>query len=181
MIKFLCNVDWINVLAIIASPIIAVWVGQKLQERAKLREDKMHIFKALMTARVYGWTIESVHSLNVIDIIFADDKSVRDAWKELFNRYSIQNPSDLDRDATAKSEYKLIETIAISLGYKDKITWETIQSPYIPKGLVNQMTKNSQTQDNFADAISMFLSMIMQQQTSVAENPPTDNIKKENV
>ena len=27
--------------------------------------------------------------------------------------------------------------MAISLGHKDKITWETIQNPYIPIGIVN--------------------------------------------
>lgn len=162
--------DFINVVAIVATPIVAVLVGQKLQEKAKLREDKMQIFKALMTARVYGWTVESVHSLNVIDIVFADDKKVRAAWKELFNRYAIQNPTELDRDTTAKAEYKLIETIGISLGYKDKITWETIQSPYIPKGLINQMSKNNQTQDNFSEAIAMFLSMILQQQKMAEES-----------
>ena len=34
------------------------------------------------------------------------------------------------------AQYKLLETIAKSLGYKDKVTWETIQNPYIPKGMV---------------------------------------------
>ena len=29
-----------------------------------------------------------------------------------------------------------MEAMAVSLGYKDKITWETIQNPYVPKGMV---------------------------------------------
>ncbi len=49
----------------------------------------MQLFKTLMTARIYGWTIESVHALNVIDIVFADDKKVRDAWVQLHNKYCI--------------------------------------------------------------------------------------------
>ena len=45
----------------------------------------MHIFKTLMTSRVYGWTQESVYCLNIIDIVFADDKKVRNAWKDLYD------------------------------------------------------------------------------------------------
>lgn len=70
----------INLIAIIAIPIVAVIIGQKLQDRAKKREDKMNILKTLMTARIYGWTADSVHSLNIIDIVFARDELVRSAW-----------------------------------------------------------------------------------------------------
>lgn len=177
MTEFLKSIDWLNILTIVASPIIAVWVGQRLQHQAKLREDNMQIFKALMTARIYGWTTESVHSLNIIDIVFADDKKVRDAWKNLYERYSSQNISDLDRDKTSKAEYKLIETIAISWGYKDKITWETIQTAYIPKGLINQITKNTQTQDEFSDAVTTMLSFMMQQQNTHID--PNLNVNKD--
>ena len=43
-----------------------------------------------MTSRIYGWTQESVHCLNIIDIVFADDKIVRDAWKDLYDKYCVQ-------------------------------------------------------------------------------------------
>ena len=33
----------------------------------------------------------------------------------------------------------MLETIAKSLGYKDKVTWETIQNPYFPEGLSQRM------------------------------------------
>lgn len=65
--------DILNLIAIIVIPIAAVLIGQWLQNRSEKRKDKMQIFKALMTARIYGWTVESVHALNVIDIVFADD------------------------------------------------------------------------------------------------------------
>ena len=50
----------LNLIAIIIIPIIAVIIGQWLQTRSEKRKDKMHIFKTLMTSRVYGWTQESV-------------------------------------------------------------------------------------------------------------------------
>ena len=76
----------LNLIAIIIIPIIAVLIGQWLQTRAEKRKDKMHIFKTLMTSRVYGWTQESVYCLNIIDIVFADDREVRNAWKDLYDK-----------------------------------------------------------------------------------------------
>lgn len=55
--------DILNLIAIIVIPIVAVLIGQHLQNRAEIRKDKMHIFKVLMTSRIYGWTQESVHCL----------------------------------------------------------------------------------------------------------------------
>lgn len=40
-----------NVIAIVAAPIIAVWVGQLLQNRSEKRKDKLQIFKTLMSSR----------------------------------------------------------------------------------------------------------------------------------
>ena len=44
----------INLIALIVVPILAVIVGQKLQDRAQKRNDKIQIFKILMTSRIYG-------------------------------------------------------------------------------------------------------------------------------
>ena len=79
--------DILNLIAIFIIPVVAVIVGQHLQNRAEIRKDKMHIFKVLMTSRIYGWTVDSVHALNLIDVVFAKDKAVRAAWKELYEAY----------------------------------------------------------------------------------------------
>ena len=62
----------VNIVAVIAAPIIAVQIGQYLQDRAQLRKDKMDVFKTLMANRV-GWSTASVYAMNIIDIVFADD------------------------------------------------------------------------------------------------------------
>lgn len=85
-------IDILNLIAIIVIPIIAVIIGQYLQNKTEKRKDKMQIFKTLMTSRIYGWTPESVHCLNIIDIVFSDDEKVRNAWKDLYDKYCIQNP-----------------------------------------------------------------------------------------
>lgn len=155
--------DVINIVAIIVVPIVAVVVGQKLQNQAKRRQDKLEIFKTLMTSRVYGWTTASVCALNIIDIVFADDKKVRSQWKIYYDKLCISNPTEEDLRKIETEKCKLLEAIAESLGYKDKITWETIQNPYIPKGLTDSLIQQHQYQNGQVELMNMMKSMFPMQ------------------
>ncbi len=141
--------DILNLIAIIVIPIAAVLIGQWLQNRSEKRKDKMQIFKTLMTSRIYGWTQDSVYCMNIIDIVFADDEKVCNAWKDLYDKYCVQNPDETQLKKIQNAQYKLLETMAISLGYKDKITWETIQNPYIPDGMLRQIEAQNQSQQAY--------------------------------
>ena len=125
----------LNLIAIIIAPIAAVLIGQWLQDRAEKRKDKLSVFKSLMISR-NGWSLESVRALNIIDIVFSDDKAVRACWKDYYDKLFVENPSETDLKKIKTAQEKLLEAIAVSLGYKDKVTWETIQNPYVPKGLI---------------------------------------------
>lgn len=71
----------INVAALIIVPIAAVFIGQKLQDRNQKRKDKMEIFRVLMMNRGIGWTADTVRALNIIDVVFSDNDSVRARWR----------------------------------------------------------------------------------------------------
>lgn len=142
--------DWLSIIALIVVPVLAVFVGQHLQDRAERRKDKMRVFKTLMTSRIYdqvdGWSREGVEAMNTIDVVFVDDKKVREAWKDSNDKFRVTNPDQQHLEKIRQAHFKLLEEMAKALGYKDKITWETIQNPYVPKGLVEQI--NSQTAYN---------------------------------
>lgn len=152
--------DILNLIAIIIIPIVAVLIGQYLQNRAEIRKDKIHIFKVLMTSRIYGWTQESVHCLNIIDIVFSDDKKVRNAWKDLYDKYCVQNPDETQLKKIQNAQYKLLDTMANSLGYKDKVTWETIQNPYIPDGMIRQQQEQAASQQAYNNLLQNMQHMI---------------------
>ena len=128
--------DILNLVAIIIAPVAAVLIGQWLQNRAENRKDKLEIFKTLMISR-NGWSMESYRAFNIIDIVFADDKTVRACWKAYYEKLCIEKPSEAEQKTINTARDKLLEAMAVSLGYKDKITWETIQNPYKPKGLAD--------------------------------------------
>ena len=124
----------INLIALIVVPILAVIIGQKLQDRAQKRNDKIQIFKILMMSRIYGWTTESVQAMNLIEIVFADE-------------LCVENPTETELQKIKKEDEKLLETMAKSLGYKN-ITLATIQSPYIPKGMTEQRVQQQKYQND---------------------------------
>lgn len=169
MTPFQIIITIINSIAVIAIPVIAVLLSQKLQDRAEMRKDKMHIFKTLMTSRIYGWTPDSVHALNIIDIVFVNDKEVRNAWRDLNNKLHVSSPNDQQLKMIEHAQYKLIETIANSLGYKDKITWETIQNPYMPDGMVTQIEMQKQSQQAYMNFIFGVNKMITNNQPGNGE------------
>ena len=158
---------WINIAAVIIAPIIAVWVGQKLQNRAEKRKDKMAVFKAVMTYR-YGWSQEAVVALNSIPIVFAGDNAVRDRWKEYYKLLCIQKPDQMELKQRSDALYKLLESMAVKLGYKETISWEEIQNPYIPVGMATAYDNSMIIQNSMAALLPRIL-------TSTTNAPLTDN------
>ncbi len=150
----------LNIVALLLIPIIAVIVGQKLQEKAKKRDDKMQIFKILMTSRGLGWNQDMVWALNILDVVFADDDAVIRQWRSYYDKLCIEKPSDTDLKKILTERNKLIEQISNSLGYKGKITWETIQNPYIPQGMLEAMNKTQEFQISQQNLMNMFQQMM---------------------
>lgn len=149
----------INVAALIIVPIAAVFIGQKLQDRNQKRKDKMEIFRVLMMNRGIGWTADTVRALNIIDVVFSDDDSVRARWREYYNQLCIQTPNVMQRKQIQEAQDKLLEAIAQSLGYKKQVTWETIQNPYIPQGMLNAMQQQQNIQngqEQLASVVEIF-------------------------
>jgi len=129
---------FITCVAVLVAPIIAVRIGQRLQDRSKVREekrnDKMEIFKVLMSRRMNPETEANVYAMNLIDVVFSDSDKVRVAWKDFFESVKKTKES-YDAKEAMKKRWKLLETISDDLGYKDKVTWETVQDPYLPENL----------------------------------------------
>ena len=112
------GMEIINLIALIVVPIAAVYIGQKLQDREQKRKDKIQIFKILMTSRIFGWTNDSVQAMNLIDVVFADDKDVCDQWKVCFDKMRIENPTETDLLKMKTEKEKLLEKMAKSLYIK---------------------------------------------------------------
>lgn len=152
MSKFQIIMSILNVIAVMAIPVFAVLISHGLQDRAEKRKDKMTVFKAIMTDR-YGWSRETVLALNSIPIVFSNDKSVRDAWKEYYKYLCIQEPNQMELKQRSDALYKLLESMASTLGYEGTINWDDIQNPYIPKGMASSFDNAITIQDQMASLL----------------------------
>ena len=155
-------IEILNLIAIVISPIIAVYVGRCLQDRSEKRKDRMKLFQSVMTFR-NGWTEEGVRALNNIHIVFADDEMVRNCWRKYYKLLCIQNPSKSDLESEKMALYSLLQSMSNSLGYKDKIKWEDIANPYIPMEMATSIQNNKLIQDGMVNLISKQLDPTIKQ------------------
>lgn len=156
----------INILAIIVIPLVAVWLGRHLQNRAELRRDKMEVFKSVMTFR-YGWSTEGVKALNNIHIVFFDDQDVRKCWRKYYAELCKTISTEEELNCREEALYALLESMAKNLGYTDSITKEDIRSPYVPQGMVNTINNSSQIQANMASIVQQMNNNMQQSQKHI--------------
>jgi len=96
--------------------------------------------------------------------VFVDDKTVREAWKDLYDKYCVQNPDETQLRKIQNAQYKLLETISESLGYKDKVTWETIQNPYVPNGMIKQWQEQAASQQAYNTLLNTMANIVPKEQ-----------------
>lgn len=135
--------EWISIIAVLMSPLIAVCVTMLLEKRRQRRKDKMELFQVLMTQRGINESYVWVNALNSIHIIFSDDKKVVNALEEFLDTTNVKNPKDMDLVSFDNKKVKLLEIMAKSLGYSNNINWEQIKSPYIPRWMSQEQAFNS--------------------------------------
>lgn len=179
----------INTIAIIAIPIVAVLIAQKLQDRAAKRKDKIDIFKTLVSSNVYGWgsSYHAVNSLNSIPVIFADDKEVVTKYTDYINSCRLgDSATEAQRKQIETNTIKLLEVMAKVLGYKSE--WHVFTTTYLPQGIAKDLMNKRQFEDSqlavgeLAEvALKMFTNQQIQQpQQTVEEQKEKGNGKAKN-
>jgi hypothetical protein len=111
----------LNVIAILAAPITALWVQGKRDESKAQRERRDTIFKALWVNRRRQSSVARVDALNMVDVEFFGERQVQDAWQALFAHYCNQ-PQGLNEEQIFREREELFATLLFEisqvLGYK---------------------------------------------------------------
>ena len=76
------KMEWITIVAILLSPLIAVQVTKWIDKNKGVRRRRLDIFRDLMETRAAILTPKHVAALNRIDIEFYTVGEVSKAWKE---------------------------------------------------------------------------------------------------
>ncbi len=155
----------INIFAVILSPVFAVWVGRVLQNRSEKRKDKMNVFRSIVSSRIYGWTVDSVNALNLIEIVFYKDKSVCNQWRKYYEALNVKPPiSDEQNRKMLFEQNELIRVMGKSMNYSDDAIAQIIRTPYIPVAMSHQMQNQQQFQDMQMVAIQKLLNGLSDKQ-----------------
>lgn len=138
--------EWMNIIAILLSPLIAVQVTQWLNKGKEAKARKIDVFSRLMATRATAISPVHIEALNRIDIEFYHKrnkyKKVLDAWKIYHDHLSDPSMQGNDNEFDIKAWNKkipelltnLLYEISIALGYDfDKVA--IMRGHYFPKGL----------------------------------------------
>lgn len=133
----------ISLVTTIVTYFITKWFDNRQEGKNEKRKEKMVIFKALMAKRGFYFDYNKVEALNSIAIIFADSNDVVEAWN-IYNE--ALNISDALPEAEQESKYReaedkfirLLELMAIDLGYKDSVIWTDIKNSYMPRWIAKE-------------------------------------------
>ena len=123
----------LDLIALIFSPLFTLSILPIVEEYKSKWNTKYETFKFLYANRDNLVNYNVVQHLNLIDIVFINDKKVRKCWKELREMLKI-NATYLEQ----KSKYaELISTMAVCLGLNKDIGYIDIIDTYYPNGLSN--------------------------------------------
>jgi hypothetical protein len=120
------------------SPKITVETTALIQKQAERRHQRLHIFATIMQYRRYLYFEESVKALNMIDVVFHDNKEVRDAWKDLYSAYGDER-LNTNEGGRIKEDlvYNLLRAMANDLGFASDFNADDIRRIYYPMILAN--------------------------------------------
>jgi hypothetical protein len=140
--------DCATIIALVLGPAIAVTITLLFQRRAEKRSAKERLFAELMAHRRSNPpAIEWANALNLIDIVFQDNKSVVNKWHEAFGL--INRPADqINWGQWGHAHIELLSEIALVLGYK-RLQQTDIDRFYAPQAQWDQAALTHELQIEF--------------------------------
>ena len=106
--------DYITLLAIVAGPVLALWIQRVLDKWRDKRRAKESLYFALMRHRAQWYHPERIQALNSIEVVFSDNKNVLSKWKSFMEHVKTAKPAASDQLALAVWNDNL-DTVACDL------------------------------------------------------------------
>lgn len=138
------SADWVVALATVFAAVAAgfsAWAAilgprkvaeeaERIRKRNEARDLKLRIFGQILSDRPTLSRIETVRNLNVIDVVYRDSRTVRDAWADL-HRCLVGSDQTRQRELYRA----LIAAMASDLGLSQLLTTDDLERSYHPRPL----------------------------------------------
>ena len=153
-----------HIFAVILIPIILWQFQKKYQDRKQKKDAMLKLFLTLMANRNMTHTKEWASALNTIDVVFYEDRKVRESWRSYFNaldknsqHYNHRNSYLLD----------LLSNISYSVGYGN-LRQTDIDWTFLPQAIVSDL--------RLKDLYLRHQTRVLMNSKSVSESIPDDKI-----
>ena len=139
--------DWLSMLsigvttvAVLAAPLVALWVGGVIAKRAEVRRAQLTLFGTLVGLRHDQGSSDAIRALNLIDVVFVDEPEVRNAWSRY---YAFLSDNNLDNPPgwaiRADRRLDLIMAMAAAVKWSGRISTADMLRTYSPRIVEEQM------------------------------------------
>lgn len=165
--------DTMNIIAVVSGPILAVIITLLYQKRKEKRDAKYQAFLRLMA---YRKSIPPnpvmIEILNILDVIFADNKNIVDLWHKYYSLLS--QPPSQEREHTW---LELLSEIAKDLNYPT-LKQTDLDKFYIPQGHFDQFVMNAAVQREFLRVLQNTASFVVTKKEEVVKQTPDIQTKE---
>lgn len=104
----------IGIIAVIISPLIALWVGDMMRKKTDKHREEIEVLKNLISYRHHKGSSEFLSALNRIALIFDKNEKIKQQVKELWRSYTNkENPL-----VSKQKEVELVYEICKYKGYE---------------------------------------------------------------
>jgi hypothetical protein len=134
------TITWVNIAAILLSPVIALIIGGVLAQRKEARDRKIWVLSTLIGQRHNLFSDERIRALNLVEYIFGDADEVRRLYRQYLELADVGN-DDLTPEQNERLNTKLmelVEAMAKDLGEHGKFTATDFKRGYYPRFFYNQ-------------------------------------------
>jgi hypothetical protein len=142
----------LTIFAILIGPILAIQTQVYLEKRRESRNRKISLFSTLIATRASKLTPDHVRALNMIDIVFVDDKEIIRLWREYHD--SLVQPTSENVDARRHDRFiNLLHAMSKNLKFNfDRVMLERVY--YLPQGHVDAEVAQIEIRDGMKKMFS---------------------------
>jgi len=103
--------DGLLALCTLAGPVLAVQAQKWIERGAEKRNRKKRLFENLMMVRGETLSVDFKRAVNMIELVFTDDKHVINAWHNFFDKLSETAKDDAHARLIVDSRNELLKTL----------------------------------------------------------------------
>jgi hypothetical protein len=100
--------ELVTIIALVVGPVMAVFITRRLDDQRAYKARRMDVFRILMRTRRAVLSPDHIGALNLVEIEFANDPTVLQAWKSLFQHFGSPQGRREDESVEGVTDQKEI-------------------------------------------------------------------------